>query len=204
MEVIYRFYLKRFLLMNRYYRISKFYPFLRDMVYRAGITMFLFAILIIALELFVLDINVVLNSLVSSFAPLVVFMFFLVSETFLGIIPPEIFIGWAAKAANPWFFLLLLATASYLGGVIAFSLGRKLAQVPTIRKYVEITAAKHIANLRKWGGLFIVIGAMLPIPHSVVSLVGGVIGYNFNRYLLWALFRYARFALYALVIFKIF
>jgi membrane protein DedA with SNARE-associated domain len=76
--------------------------------------------------------------------------------------------------------------------------------VPAIKNYIEIKAAKHIANLRKWGGLFVVIGALLPVPHSIVSLVGGLINYNFKRYLLWALFRYARFAVYALVIFKIF
>ena len=190
--------------MNRYYRITKFYPFLRDAAYKAGITIFVFVLLLVALELFVLDINDVLNNLVSSYAPLVVFFFFLVSETVLGIIPPEIFIGWAAKGANPWFYLLILATASYLGGVIAYGLGRQLALVPAIKNYIEIKAAKHISNLRKWGGLFVVIGALLPVPHSIVSLAGGLINYNFKRYLLWALFRYARFAIYALVIFKIF
>jgi membrane protein YqaA with SNARE-associated domain len=190
--------------MNRYYRITKFYPFLRDIAYKAGVTIFVFILLLVALELFVLDINEVLNNLVSSYAPLVVFFFFLVSETVLGIIPPEIFIGWAAKGANPWFYLFILATASYLGGVIAYGLGRQLAMVPAIKNYLEIKAAKHIASLRKWGGLFIVIGALLPVPHSIVSLAGGLINYNFKRYLLWALFRYARFAVYALVIFKIF
>lgn len=204
MEVIYRFYMKRFHLMNRYYRITKFYPFLKNIAYKAGITIFVFALMLLALELFVLDINEVLNNLVSAFAPLVVFIFFLVSETVLGIIPPEIFIGWAAKSVNPWFFLFILATASYLGGVIAYALGRNLARVPTIKNYIEVKAAKHIGNLRKWGGLFVVIGALLPIPHSIVSLVAGLINYNFNRYLLWALFRYVRFAIYALVIFKIF
>ena len=204
MEVIYRFYMKRIHLMNRYYKITKFYPFLRDAAYKAGLTIFLFVLVLVSLELFVLDINEVLNNLVSAYAPLVVFVFFLVSETVLGIIPPEIFIGWAAKSVNPWFFLFVLATASYLGGVLAYALGRNLAMVPAIKNYIEIKAVKHIGNLRKWGGLFVVIGALLPVPHSIVSLVGGLINYSFDRYLLWALFRYVRFIIYALVIFKIF
>jgi len=76
--------------------------------------------------------------------------------------------------------------------------------IPAIKNHIENKIAKHIVNLRKWGGLFVFIGAMLPIPHSVVSLACGLIKYNFKHYLLWALFRYVRFILYALVIFQIF
>jgi membrane protein DedA with SNARE-associated domain len=69
---------------------------------------------------------------------------------------------------------------------------------------MENKIAKHIANLRKWGGFFVFVGAMLPVPHSVISLASGLIKYNFKSYLLWALFRFARFAMYAAVIFQIF
>jgi hypothetical protein len=44
----------------------------------------------------------------------------------------------------------------------------------------------------------------LPIPHSVVGIACGLIKYDFKYYLVWALFRYVRFIIYAFVIFKVF
>ncbi|HSO88014.1 MAG TPA: VTT domain-containing protein, partial [Draconibacterium sp.] len=100
--------------------------------------------------------------------------------------------------------LFVLATMSYIGGIISYFLGNRLFLIPVVKNHIENKIAKHISNLRKWGGFFVFVGAMLPIPHSVVSLASGLIKYNFRHYLLWALFRYARFALYALVVFQIF
>jgi membrane protein YqaA with SNARE-associated domain len=97
-----------------------------------------------------------------------------------------------------------LATMSYVGGIISYFIGNRLFLIPAVKNHIENKIAKHISNLRKWGGFFVFVGAMLPIPHSVVSLASGLIKYNFRHYLLWALFRYARFALYALVVFRIF
>jgi membrane protein YqaA with SNARE-associated domain len=101
-------------------------------------------------------------------------------------------------------FLFILASLSYLGGIIAYIAGQKLILIPAIKNHIENKIVKHITNLRKWGGLFVFIGAMLPLPHSIVSLACGLIKYKFKNYLLWALFRYLRFILYALVIFQIF
>ncbi|MDG1188919.1 MAG: short-chain dehydrogenase, partial [Flavobacteriales bacterium] len=59
-------------------------------------------------------------------------------------------------------------------------------------------------NLRKWGGVFVFLGAVSPLPHSMVSMACGLIKYNFKHYLLLSLFRYVRFLVYALVIFQVF
>ena len=91
-----------------------------------------------------------------------------------------------------------------LGGIIAYYIGKSLFLIPSVKNHIENKIALHITNLRRWGGLFVFIGAMLPLPHSIVSLACGLINYNFKHYLLWALFRYVRFAIYALVIFQIF
>ncbi|MBK8806601.1 MAG: VTT domain-containing protein [Bacteroidales bacterium] len=119
-------------------------------------------------------------------------------------VPPEIFIAWASKSGAPWLYLFALASMSYLGGVIAYFLGNRLFLIPAIKNHIENKISLHIVNLRKWGGLFVFIGAMLPLPHSIVSLACGLIKYNFKNYLLWALFRYVRFVIYAFVIFQIF
>jgi len=195
---------KRLELINRYYKITKFYPFLKDVALKGSIAAIAFVLVVVGLELFVLDINTFLNNLVATYSPQFIFSFFLISETVLGLIPPEVFIAWASKSVTPWLFLLLLATMSYIGGIISYIIGNRMFLIPSVKNHLENKIARHITNLRKWGGFFVFVGAMLPIPHSVVSLASGLIKYNFKHYLLWALFRYVRFAIYAAVIFQIF
>jgi len=199
-----RYSTKRLTLINRYYKITRFYPFLKDTAIKAGITIIVFVLLIIGLEIFVLDINSILNNLVATYSPKVIIYRLLISEAILGIVPPEVFIAWASKSVTPWLFLLVLATMSYIGGIISYFIGNRIFLIPSVKKHMENKIAKHIANLRKWGGFFVLMGALLPIPHSLVSLASGLIKYNFRSYLLWALFRYARFAMYAAVIFQIY
>jgi membrane protein YqaA with SNARE-associated domain len=151
----------------------------------------------------VFDFNAILNGIVETYSPQVIVSFFLLSETVLGLVPPEIFIAWASKSAAPWLFLLILATMSYVGGVIAYFIGNRMFLIPSVKHHIENKIAIHIANLRKWGGLFVFIGAMLPLPHSIVGLACGLIKFNFKQYLLWSLFRYLRFIIYAFVIFQI-
>lgn len=199
-----RYSAKRFKLINRYYKITRFYPFLKDTALKALVSVVVFVLIVLGLELFVMDINTFLINLVETYSPQIIFSFFLISETLLGLIPPEVFIGWASKSVTPWLFLFMLATMSYIGGIISYFIGNRIFLIPSVKNHIENKIAKHISNLRKWGGFFVFVGAMLPIPHSVVSLASGLIKYNFRSYALWALFRYARFALYALVIFQIF
>ena len=195
---------KKLKLMNRYYKITNFYSFLKKTAIRAGIVLAIIVLILIILQYFFLDFNVLLNNFVETYSAQVIFPFFLVSETVLGLIPPEIFIAWAAKSDFPYLFLFTLATMSYLGGIIDYWIGKRLRLVPRIKNHLENKIADHISKLKKSGGFFIFIGAMLPLPHSMVSLACGLINYNFKHYLIWALFRYLRFFLYALVIFKVF
>lgn len=204
MAIAYKISMKRLLLLNRYYKITQFYTFLKNTAYKAAIVIAVFVMILLALEYYFLDFNSILNNLVASYSSGFVFYFFLLSETVLGLVPPEIFIAWASKSASPWLFLFVLATLSYLGGIISYFIGTALFLIPSVKNHIENKIAKHIKNLRKWGGIFVILGAISPIPHSLVSLASGLIKYNFKQYLFWALFRYLRFIFYALVIFQIF
>jgi len=195
---------KRLVILNRYYKITKFYPFLKDTAFKGGAVILLFVLVLLGLEHFVVDFNSLLTYLVATYSSQVVFSFFLVSETILGIVPPEVFIAWASKSATPWLFLFVLATISYIGGILSYFIGNRLFLIPAIKNHIENKVAKHIVNLRKWGGFFVLLGAISPIPHSLVSLASGLIKYNFRHYLLWALFRYVRFLIYGLIIFQVF
>lgn len=191
-------------LINRYYKITKFYSFMKDTAIKGGIMIVVFVGILLALEYFLLDFNSLLETIVATYSITAILFVFLISETVLGLIPPEVFIAWASKTVFPWLFLFTLATMSYLGGIISYFIGNRLFLIPAIKNHIENNISKHIVNLKKWGGLFVLIGALLPIPHSIVSLACGLIKYKFEHYLLWALFRYLRFAIYALIIFQIF
>jgi membrane protein YqaA with SNARE-associated domain len=195
---------KRLAILNRYYRITRFYSFIKTTFYKGGAGTAIFVLILISLEIFFLDFNILLNNLVVNYSPKIIYSSFLLSETFLGLVPPEMFIAWASKLETPWIALFILATLSYTGGVISYFLGTCLFMIPSINKHIETKIQKHIINLRKWGGIFVFVGAVSPVPHSLVSLASGLIKYDFKSYLLWSLFRYMRFVIFALVIFGIF
>lgn len=203
-NLLYHFSPRRLAILNRYYRITQFYSFLKNTAYKGGTATAVFVLLLICLELFLLDFNVLLNNIVTSYPSEIVYLVFLSSETVLGLLPPEVFIAWAAKSAGPWTTLFILASLSYGGGIIAYFLGTRLFLIPQVKIYIETKIQKHINHLRKWGGIFVFLGAVSPIPHSMVSLASGLIKYSFKNYLLWSLFRYLRFVIYAFVIFGIF
>ena len=200
----YNFSPRRLSILNRYYRITRFYPFLKNTAYKGATVASIFVLLLVSLEIFFLDFNLILNNLVDTYSPKIIYSVFLLSETFLGLVPPEMFIAWASKLEIPWGALFILATLSYIGGIISYFLGTRLFLIPSVKNHIENKIKKHIVNLRKWGGIFVFLGAVSPVPHSVVSLASGLIGYNFKSYLLWSLFRYMRFIIYALLIFGIF
>ena len=193
----------RWSLIHRYYKITGFYSFLRNSIYRSFLLIVIFVLLLLAVNYFVIDIDLLISSIVERYSPSMVFLCFLISESLLGLVPPEIFILWSSKSAYPELFLFVLASASYIGGVVSYFIGKRISYFTTISKYIEFKIHHYILNLRKWGGFFIIVGALSPIPHSIVSIGSGVIGYKFKYFLFWSLFRYFRFVIYYLLILKV-
>ena len=118
--------------LHRYYKITRFYPFLKQMVYKAITAIFVFLLLVIGVDYFFMDINLLLNQLVVKFNPATVFMIFMISESMLGLLPPEVFIAWASKAVSPWLFLFILATISYIGGIAAYLIGNHISNSKSV------------------------------------------------------------------------
>ncbi len=124
-------------LINRYYKITNFYSFLKGTAIKAGIVIVAFVSIFLALEYFFFDFNSILDRFVATYSSISILSFFLLSETILGLIPPEIFIAWASKTTSPWFFLFTIATMSYLGGVIAYFVGNRLFLIPAVKNHIE-------------------------------------------------------------------
>lgn len=194
---------RKVLVLNRYYRITRFYSFLKSLLLKALIVAAVVVAVLLLVNALVIDIELLLNQVFSNFSAPFIYGFFFISETVLGLVPPELFIAYAAKSDLPWMSLLLLATISYFGGVLSYLLGKHVSGYTFIRRYIDYKVKQHIENLKKWGSMFIVIGAVSPVPHSIVSMASGIINFSFSRYLLWSLFRFLRFLVYGIVIFNV-
>lgn len=193
----------RWKLLHQYYTYTGFYSFIGRSMVKAAIPIALFVAVILAIHFFVMDINSILVYVTENFHPLGVLAVFFASESILGLIPPEIFIAWAGKFdAYQWYYLIVLAILSYSGGIISYFVGRGFASIPSVFVYLEVKMAKHIKNMRKWGGLLIIAGAILPLPFAISSMAAGIIKFPFGSFLLFGLLRLFRIGIYGMVIFQ--
>ncbi|MBT8295065.1 MAG: short-chain dehydrogenase [Gramella sp.] len=192
----------RIRLLHQYYTYTGFYSFVWNSLKKAVLPIVLFVGALWAIDHYLLDIEDMLVLITETYAPAEVLSIFFLSESLLGLVPPELFIAWAGKSVSPLIFLTLLATASYLGGIVSYYIGIGITKIPSVHEAMELKMAKHIKNTRKWGGFLIIVGALLPIPFAMTSIAAGIIKFPFSSYLIFGLLRYARFYLYALVIFE--
>lgn len=193
----------RWKLLHQYYSYTGFYRFVGASLKKAILPIVIFVGALLAINEYVININNVLVTVTETFSPLGILSVFLVSESILGLVPPELFIAWAGKSAAPIFYLSLLALASYFGGVFSYFVGKAITRIQAVHLFLENKLSKHIKNTEKWGGFLIVVGALLPIPFAMTSIAAGIINYKLRYYLLFGLLRFVRFYGYALVIFKI-
>lgn len=189
-------------LLHQYYSYTGFYTFIGKSLRKAIIPIAIVVIGLILFNKYVYNINDGLQRMTETFSTTGVLSVFFISETLLGLIPPEIFIAWSKKTEDPVVTLAILATLSYTGGLITFFIGKASLKINSFRNYLENKLTKHLKNTSKWGGFLIVVGALLPIPFSITCLTAGMIKYPFKGVVLFGLFRFARFAIYALAIFQ--
>ena len=190
-------------LLHQYYRYTGFYTFIGNSLKKSAIPVILIIFGLYLVNEYVFTIDDGLEFLTQTFSRTGVLIVFFISETLLGLIPPEIFIGWSKKTATPIFNLSILATLSYTGGILSYFIGKTIQKINTVKNYLEIKMAKHLKNTGKWGGFLILIGALLPVPFSITCVAAGMIKYPLKGVVLFGLFRFVRFALYAWAIFNV-
>ena len=190
-------------LLHQYYRYTGFYTFIGNSLKKSAIPVILIIFGLYLVNEFVFTIDDGLEFLTQTFSRTGVLIVFFISETLLGLIPPEIFIGWSKKTASPILNLSILATLSYTGGILSYFIGKTIQKITTVKNYLEIKMAKHLKNTGKWGGFLILIGALLPVPFSITCVATGMIKYPLKGVVLFGLFRFVRFALYAWAIFNV-
>lgn len=157
----------------------------------------LYAVIMIPLVLLAkhfINVTALFNFFTDNLSDPFIFIVFLLSESFLGLIPPDIFVIWSAKFNSPFLLLTILGILSYAGGIISYFIGKWLSGRKRIRAYSERVLSKYITMIRKWGGAFIIIAAIFPFsPFSMVVIAVSLMKYPFKLYLIFGLSRIIRF-----------
>lgn len=134
-----------------------------------------------------------------------VFVIYIISELFFGIIPPELFMIWALRTGELLDYSLLvfaLAALSYLAGFAGFLFGNYLNTTILFRYIRKRYLGKYQVSLQKYGVFLILVAALTPLPWSGISMLVGSMHYSTKKYLYWALSRFLRFAVYAAIIWE--
>lgn len=188
----------------RSYRAKGAGDFLKKNLIKLFITIFSFLLLMLAIKALLPDVIQELAAKIENFSPTYVFLLFLVSESFLGLLPPDFFIIWTSGLEYSILAISLLAVLSYLGGTISYFIGLWLSHLPFLEKWLEEKLVKNVAMINQWGFLIIVIAALFPLPFSPVCLAAGSVRFPFRFFIVAASFRILRIYIYALVLFQLF
>lgn len=186
-----------------YYKRTGFYSYLWTNLKKASLPIIIFIAALVLINKYVININDLLKLLTANYSDVTIFTVFFLSESFLGLIPPDFFIAWTKNTSAPITYLSILATLSFLGGIVAYISGKAMLLIPSFKTYMEEKASAHIKNMRKWGGFLIAVGALLPLPFAIACFAAGMIRFPFRNFILFSLIRFLRYIIYGYAIFSI-
>jgi membrane protein YqaA with SNARE-associated domain len=124
-------------------------------------------------------------------------------------IPPDVILVpmSLARPQRAWFYAGLCSICSVAGGMVGYAIGALLYD--TVGQWLIglYGYASKVDALRafyaQWGALFILVKGLTPIPYKLVTIVSGLLGYNFFLFvLLSAITRSARFFILAAILNK--
>lgn len=159
---------------------------------------------VIIIGKFLLDLNHLFHSLSDHFSTGEVLTIFFISESLLGMIPPDLFMLWAEKFDNPVAMLTLLGVLSYVGGIVSYFIGSWISRREKVKAFIERRLQRYVVLTEKWGGTFLALSAIFPFsPYAMVALAVSVLRYPFPKLLLYGLFRIARFVGQGIMLFQL-
>jgi membrane protein YqaA with SNARE-associated domain len=119
-------------------------------------------------------------------------------------IPPDVILApmSLAQPKRAWRYAAIATIASVLGGIVGYGIGALLFD--TIGQWLihlygygdKMAALKE--TYARWGALVILVKGLTPIPFKLVTIVSGLLGYNFPLFVLLSIItRGGRFFLLA-------
>lgn len=137
--------------------------------------------------------------------PALMFLIFTASEVFFGIIPPEIFMMWALNQGEIFAYasiVTLLMFISYGAGWLAFFVGRWGRNTTWYRFLKRKYFSKYEIYFQEFGSFLIIVASVTPLPFAGVCMLVGAANYKASRFLVYSMFRLARFIIYAAIIWE--
>lgn len=188
---------------HHYHRRKGSYQFIQQNLIKLIVSILILGLGLFLLNTYVVDIDQVMTEQIAHLGQIQVLGLFFMSESFLGLAPPDLFIIWSKSQSEPWFVLFMLSILSYLGGQISFQIGRWINHIPRFHQWVHQKYENSLKQFQKFGALVIVLGALTPLPFSPISIISGSLEYSRKRYSLLALSRILRFFIYASLLYKL-
>ena len=185
-----------------YFKKNGMYGFLYRNIFKLLLGLASIFVLIYLAKAFLPDLDETMDIFFQKLNKFWVLAVFYVSESLLGLIPPDLFIAWSSSMKKPFQMVCLLGLLSYFGGITSYYIGKGLGKIPRVEQYVLKRFVRHFETVKKWGGFMIVFAAIFPLPYSPICIAAGIIRYPFFPFLLLGLTRFIRFFVYALLIFK--
>ncbi len=189
-------------LYHHYYKRTGGYTFLGKNLIKLLLVLGILGAVLYVLTSYVIDLNTIMCDWFTRLPEALIVGTLFLSETFLGLLPPDMYIIWAKSLPNTYIMVFILALSSYIGGLISYGYGSLLYKIPTIEYWVEDKFSKQFTQVRKFGGLLVFLAAMAPLPFSPVSVVAGMVRFPFRLFWTIALARFARFFLYAIILYS--
>lgn len=188
------------------YYLQGYFRFIATNVVRIIFFYGLIVIAVILIAKYVLNLNQIFQNIINGFSSDVqALTLFFISESILGLIPPDLFMLWAEKFEEPIYMLTFLGILSYLGGIVAYGIGLWISKREKIKNYIERRLNKYIVLTQKWGGAFLVISALFPFsPYAMVVLAVSMFKYPFPKLLLFGIARIIRFVVQGTALIKLF
>ena len=132
--------------------------------------------------------------------PMVVFMVFFSSEIFFGLVPPEFFMMvWVLHKVPLSEYvtnLSVLTILSFSAGLIGYFVGKYFSRTPIFKRINEKYLQQYEAQLKRYGGYLVFVGAVTPVPFSATCMLAGSVEFPFKDFVLICITRVLRFAVY--------
>jgi len=92
--------------------------------------------------------------------------------------------------------LLVMSTASVLGGMSGFFIAQKLGHFKRINNFVSNFSPRGQKLIKKYGVVAIILAALTPIPYAHVCWIAGLMGMSPSKVFIGSLFRFPRMIIY--------
>ncbi len=188
----------------RHYKSRGFFTYVGRSIFWIVFFYAIFIGLVYLAGRYLVDFNRIFESLLERLQDRFVIVLFFASESFLGLVPVDLFVIWTQKFPKPIPWLALLGALSYAGAIISYGIGHRISSMPKVKAYSEKKLAKYMDFARRWGGAFIIIAALFPFtPFSMVVIALALLRYPFRLFLIFSLSRLVRFVIQGILFFDV-